>query len=142
MDAFRLRRLVEFADTDMAGILHFANYFRYLEAAEHAYLRACGLAVVLHYDGKTVSFPRVSASCEYLEPARFQDVLDIEVRVEHTGQSSIRYAFTVLRDEKPLARARFTVVLCRLLPGHGLEKIAIPDPLRVQILSRTPPAGG
>ncbi|MFO0928440.1 MAG: hypothetical protein U0736_15670 [Gemmataceae bacterium] len=68
------------------------------------------------------------------------DMLDIEVRVEHMGQSSIRYAFTVFRGDEALARARFTVVLCRLLPGHGLEKIAIPDPLRAQILSRTPPA--
>ena len=38
-DPFRTTRLVEFGDTDMAGIVHFANFFRYMESAEHAFLR-------------------------------------------------------------------------------------------------------
>ena len=37
---FRVSRRVDFADTDMAGIIHFSNYFRYMEFAEVAFLRA------------------------------------------------------------------------------------------------------
>jgi YbgC/YbaW family acyl-CoA thioester hydrolase len=85
--AFVVRRAVEFCETDMAGILHFSNFFRFMEAAEHAYLRACGLNVIMTWQGETVTFPRVSASCDYVKPARFQDVLDIEVRVEKIGRS-------------------------------------------------------
>src|SRR5213078_989612 len=42
---FRTTRRVEFADTDMAGIVHFANFFRYMESAEHEFLRSHGLSV-------------------------------------------------------------------------------------------------
>ena len=42
---FITTRRVEFADTDMAGIIHFANYYRYMEEAEHAMWRAAGLSI-------------------------------------------------------------------------------------------------
>ena len=42
---FKMTRLVEFAETDMAGIMHFANYFRYMEVVEHAFFRSLGLSV-------------------------------------------------------------------------------------------------
>ena len=42
---FRCRQRVEFADTDMAGIVHFSNFFRYMERAEHEFLRSLGLSV-------------------------------------------------------------------------------------------------
>ena len=72
---FRTTRVVEFGDTDMAGIVHFANFFRFMEAAEHAFLRSLGLSVVMEIDGGKYGLPRVSASCDYLKPARFGDEL-------------------------------------------------------------------
>src|SRR5262245_50071551 len=104
MPPFRTSRMVEFGDTDMAGIVHFANFFRFMEAAEHAYLRACGMSVFSTWHDQTVTFPRVSASCDYLRPARFQEVLDIEVRVEHVGRTSVRYGFTFHKGAELIAR--------------------------------------
>src|SRR3954452_18413358 len=90
---FRVQRIVEFSDTDMAGIVHFSNFFRYMEAAEHAFLRACGLSVSMEWEGETVSFPRVAAACDFTRPARFEDVLDVTVAVQRLGRSSVTYAF-------------------------------------------------
>src|SRR5947208_2013483 len=59
---FRTTRRVEFADTDMAGIVHFSAFFRFMESAEHEFLRARGLSVVLDWDGEHLGFPRVAAS--------------------------------------------------------------------------------
>ena len=42
---FRTRRFVEFADTDMAGMVHFAHYFRYMESAEHEFFRSQGFTL-------------------------------------------------------------------------------------------------
>ena len=39
-------RTVEFSETDMAGIVHYSNFFRYMESAEHAFFRALGFSVV------------------------------------------------------------------------------------------------
>src|ERR687885_609494 len=110
--AFRTSRLVEFGDTDMAGIVHFATFFRYMEAAEHAFLRARGLSVVMEWEGEPIGFPRVSAACDYLSPARFQDVLDVTVAVERLGRSSITYAFEFFKGEGAVARGRMTTVCC------------------------------
>jgi acyl-CoA thioester hydrolase len=133
MNTFRVSRIVEFCDTDMAGIVHFANFFRFMEAAEHAYLRACGLSVVTTWKGQEITFPRVSAACDYLRPARFQDELVIEVRVERIGRTSISYRFMVSRAEDEVARGQITAVLCRVRDGHALEPFPFPDELRQRI---------
>ena len=135
MNTFRVSRVVEFCDTDMAGIVHFANFFRFMEAAEHAYLRACGLSVVTTWRGQKITFPRVSVSCDYVRQARFEEELTTEVRVDRIGRTSITYRFTVFRAEEELARGHITAVLCRVLADHMLEPFPFPDDLRERILA-------
>ena len=76
MYRFKTQRKVEFADTDMGGIMHFARYLVFMETAEHQFLEAVGTSVTLELDGKRIGWPRVTASCEYRSPARFGDLLD------------------------------------------------------------------
>src|SRR5205085_2520481 len=90
---FTTTRRVEFGDTDMAGIVHFANFFRFMEAAETEFLRSRGLSVSWFVDGVKLGLPRVSASCDYLNPARFEDVLTIAVAVERVGRKSVTCRF-------------------------------------------------
>ena len=94
---FHTTRLVEFSDTDMAGIMHFSAFFRYMEAAEHELLRSMGFSVYSEIDGHPVSFPRVAASCEYHSPARCEDVLEIDVTVQRVGEKSVTYGFAFSR---------------------------------------------
>jgi YbgC/YbaW family acyl-CoA thioester hydrolase len=142
MPGFRTTRLVEFADTDTAGIVHFANFFRFMEAAEHAYLRACGLSVMGSWEGQAITFPRVHATCDYLRPARFEDVLEIAVALENIGRSSVRYAFTFSKAGEVIARGKITTVLCRIGEGHALQPFEMPDSLRARLLAGPPEAGG
>lgn len=127
---FRTSRLVEFSDTDMAGIVHFSNFFRYMEAAEHAFLRSHGLSVITTWEGETVSFPRVSSGCDYSKPARFEDTLDIEVRIEHVGKTSLGYRFVFFNAGEQIAEGYITVVMCRVLPDRSLQSMEIPDALK------------
>jgi YbgC/YbaW family acyl-CoA thioester hydrolase len=91
-EPFRTSRRVEFAETDMAGIVHFANFFRWMESAEVEYLRSRGLSVALTWQGKEIGFPRVSASCDYLSPVTFEDLVEIVVRVQRVGRKSVTFA--------------------------------------------------
>ncbi len=116
--AFRTARIVEFGDTDMAGIVHFANFFRFMEAAEHAFLRSLGLSVVMDIDGGKYGLPRVSAACDYLRPARFGDELTIKVTVVKVGRSSVNYAFEFTLDGETIARGRVTAAFCRFDLGR------------------------
>jgi acyl-CoA thioester hydrolase len=133
MHEFHTRRRIEFADTDLAGICHFARFFIFMETAEHEFLAALGRCVTEEEDGQRIGWPRVAASCDYLAPARFGDVLDLRVRVIRKGRTSLTYAHEITRDGTPVARGRITSVCCRL-PGDGkAEPIPIPQELAEKI---------
>ena len=134
MTPFRATRRVDFADTDLAGIVHFSNFFRYMEAAEVAFLRARGLSVKMDWEGQQLGFPRVAAACDYLKPARFEDVLDIAVTLERLGGKSLTYTFEFTRTGDVLARGKVTCVCCRVVgPERTLEAIDLPAGLRARL---------
>jgi YbgC/YbaW family acyl-CoA thioester hydrolase len=130
---FRSSRRIEFADTDMAGIVHFANFFRFMEAAEQELLRSRGLSVAMDWEGQPIGFPRVGAACDYFKPARFEDVLTVVVRIERLGTKSITYTFDFLRHDELLARGRVSSVCCRVLGAHQFESIEIPAGYRARL---------
>jgi acyl-CoA thioester hydrolase len=130
---FRTSRRIEFADTDMAGIVHFANFFRFMEAAEVEFLRSRGLSVVMEWEGRKISFPRVGASCDYLRPLRFQDVVDIAVALKRLGRKSVTYEFEFLLGEEVVARGQLSSVCCLVLDGREIESIEIPASIRERL---------
>jgi acyl-CoA thioester hydrolase len=117
----------------MAGIVHFANFFRYMEAAEHEFLRARGLSVAMEWEGEPIGFPRVSASCDFLNPVRFEDVLDIDVELARLGSKSLTFACTFLHRDRLIARGQLSTVCCRLHPGQPLESIEVPAGIRERL---------
>jgi acyl-CoA thioester hydrolase len=133
MKPFRTSRIVEFSDTDMAGIVHFANFFRYMESAECAFLRSLGLSVKLDWEGQTLGFPRVSALCDYLSPARFEDMLDVDVAARRIGSKSVTYGFAFSRNGEPIAKGQVTSVCCRVLSEDVWESIPIPQTYRAKL---------
>jgi YbgC/YbaW family acyl-CoA thioester hydrolase len=141
---FRTTRRIEFADTDMAGIVHFANFFRFMEAAEVEFLRSRGLSVMATMEDRTISFPRVSASCDYLRPVRFEDVVDIAVSILKIGRKSVTYGFEFLHDADAVARGQVSSVCCRVNAGEKMQSIEIPEEIRrkLEAAQPTPPGNG
>jgi acyl-CoA thioester hydrolase len=131
---FRTSRRIEFGDTDMAGIAPFSNFFRYMEAAETAFLNTLGLSVAWRDGEQRFGFPRVSAACDFKRPVRFEEVLDIAVTVEEVGKKSVRYRFDFSKGGVEVAVGRITAVYCRSTPDHGLESIDIPTNLRAKLV--------
>src|SRR5205085_8360826 len=116
--AFLTSRRVEFSDTDAAGLVHFVAFFRMMEQAEHELLRSVGLSVVMHDAEGKISWPRVAAKCDFRSAARFEDLLQIEVRIARIGERSITYAHRFLRDGVLLATGDITAVCCRIAEGE------------------------
>ena len=124
-DPFLVSRRVEFRDTDAAGIVHFSAFFPMMEAAEHELLRHLGIEVLPPADQQPrLTWPRVSAQCDYHQAARFEDVLSIGVCIEHIGRSSVRYRFEFTRDGDSIATGHLTTVCCEL-SDDGLRKHAL-----------------
>jgi 4-hydroxybenzoyl-CoA thioesterase/acyl-CoA thioester hydrolase len=131
---FRTRRRIEFADTDMAGLVHFARFFVFMETAEHELLRSLGNEVHRRWDGHDIGWPRVAASCDYLSAARFAETLDVLVRVERKGAKSMTYRFDFERDGRTIAVGRLTAVCCRLDGGDGPRSIPIPPDIANRLI--------
>lgn len=121
---FVYRRMVQFAETDMAGIAHFSCYFRYMEEAEHALWRSLGLQIAP--PDAAIGYPRVSASCEFKAPVRFEEIVDVHVRVEAVGTKSLRYRFTLRRGDEMLATGSMTSVCIVKRPGQAIQSIDLP----------------
>jgi YbgC/YbaW family acyl-CoA thioester hydrolase len=127
MHEFTTHRKIEFVDTDMGGIVHFSRYFVFAETAEHEFLEALGSNVLLELDGRTISWPRVSVSCDYKSPARFGDLLEIHLIVRRKGVRSITYGFHISVDGREIAVGKSASVCCELEPGREVRAIPIPD---------------
>ena len=119
----------------MAGIVHFSNFFRYMEVAETAFLRARGMTVSWTENGQRYGFPRVSTACDFKQPALFEDVLTISVAVERVGIKSLSYRFEFTRGAEAIAIGRVTSVYCRSTPDHRMESLEIPAGIRAKLTS-------
>jgi acyl-CoA thioester hydrolase len=115
---------VQFYELDSAGIVHFSTYFRYMEEAEHALWRAAGLSIAPK--GATVGFPRVSSSFDYRAPLRFEDEVDITIRIAAMSAKSIRYTCVIRRGDIVAALGTMTIV-CVRTDVEPLKAVAIPD---------------
>jgi acyl-CoA thioester hydrolase len=139
---FLHRELVQFSDTDMAGIMHFANFFRFMERAEHAFFRSLGFSVMDSAVPREerVGWPRVHASCDYFAPLRFEDEVDIEVLIEEIRTRSLRYMFRVRKQDGTLcAEGRIAIVCTRRDKATGqMKAVEIPPRIR-QSIEPAPP---
>jgi acyl-CoA thioester hydrolase len=120
---------VIFGDTDQMGVVYYANYLRYFEGARAEYWRSLGNS---HKDIEAagVALPVVEAHCAYKRPARYEDLLAIDVRVTEIRSASLRFTYAVQRDSELIAEGwtRHAVV------GTDGRPRAMPDSLRAHIV--------
>lgn len=121
---------MQFAETDLAGMVHFSNFFRYMEEAEHALWRAAGLSI----DSVTseLKWPRVSAAFDFKRPLRFEDEFEVLVGIAAVTTRSIQYNHTILRGDVTVGIGTVTAACVQLGADHVLRAVEIPP----EILSR------
>ncbi|MCP3914667.1 MAG: acyl-CoA thioesterase [bacterium] len=107
---FKTERRVEFVDTDMAGIMHFSNFFRFMESTEHAFFRSLGEPLHTNADGRMRGWARVHAECDYSAPLRYQDVVEVHLLVREKRPSALSYVFVFRTQDREVARGALTVV--------------------------------
>lgn len=130
---FKLERSVEFVETDMAGIVHFSNFFRYAEAAEHAYFASLGLSLHEHKDSAMSGWARVKAECDYRAPLRYRDRFEVHLLIAAKTERSLTYQITfrkiaegnrTLDPPEIVARGRLVVVHVERAPGEEMLRSA------------------
>jgi acyl-CoA thioester hydrolase len=135
---FKMTHRVEFADTDTAGIIHFASYFRYMEVTEHAFFRSLGFSIMTRTPEFHVGWPRVHVSCDFKRPLRFEDEVEVHLRVREKREKSLSYDF-IFRTVNgvpgvEVARGSLTVVCVAVDPRTDqMKAVPIPDAIARQI---------
>jgi acyl-CoA thioester hydrolase len=123
--SFLYHRRIQFAETDMAGIVHFSRYFRFMEEAEHALWRAAGLAIA----EPTHGWPRVAAAFDYKRPLRFEDEFVVSVRIAAVSRRTIRYGFDLRRKETFVGHGSITVACVTVGAEGAMTSVSLPEGL-------------
>ena len=95
---------VAWVDTDAGGRIHFSNAFRWAEIAETGLMRRLGM---LQDWG---DYPRKHVEAEFHQVLRFEDEMNVRIRVERVGRTSITYAWTIEKEGNVHITGRHTVV--------------------------------
>lgn len=131
-------RRIEFSETDMAGLVHFSNFFRYLETAERDFFEAIGVDLINTSNGELLGWPRARAECKFAAPLRFGDTIDIHLAVKAVKERSIDYQFRIVRNNPDgsrtqAAKAHMTTILSKLTEQGELQSLEIPAYVRARI---------
>ena len=115
---------VYYEDTDMAGIVYYANYLRYIERARSDWVREAGIDQnAMRADGIVFVVSRVEA--DYLSPARFDDQLQVVTTLERLSRVRMVFRQKVMRGEQVLFDSRVTATC---MDGRG-RVVRLPEGL-------------
>ena len=139
MNTYTTTRQVEFSETDMAGIMHFANFYRWMENVEHEFFRSMGLSIHTKLDGQHIGWPRLESTCKFKRPLKFEEIVIIDLYIEEITQKTVIYKFEFKKEldgeTLRVAQGRMTTVCATVEPSTGkLAAIPIPELIRNKLL--------
>ena len=94
---FQARVRVIYGDTDQMGVVYYANYLRYFEFARSELLRSHGRSY-REMEAEGLSLPVVEATCRYVAPARYEDVLLVGIEVPTVTRVTLTFRYQVTRE--------------------------------------------
>jgi acyl-CoA thioester hydrolase len=137
----RMEIRVIYGDTDQMGVVYYGNYLRYFEASRNEFIRAKGLRYRDFEEAFGLVLPVVEAAVQYRQPARYDDLITVEIALAEARRASARFTYRILRGEELLATGH-TVHACvdragrvRRMPRELLDRLGAGEPA-------TSPAGG
>lgn len=124
MHEFALR--VYYEDTDLAGIVYYANYLKFIERARSEWVRACGIHQRALKADSGIVFAVRHLSADYRAPAHFEDDLIVRTALQSIGGARLVVAQTVWRAESCLFSAEVTLVCL----GPAGQPVRLPAEVR------------
>mgnify|MGYP003394875386 CR=1 FL=1 len=121
---------VYYEDTDLGGVVYYANYLRYLERARTEWLRAAGFEQSALAAVHKVVFIVRAIALDYLKPARFDDELAVSVEPREIGASRIALRQVVRRGAQELVTAQVEIACVNTA---SFKPVRIPAPVIARI---------
>ncbi|HIG30734.1 MAG TPA: acyl-CoA thioesterase [Verrucomicrobiales bacterium] len=133
-DHFKTIHRVQFSETDMAGMVHFSNFFRYMERVEHEFYRSLGFSVLMKQISRSFGLPRVHAACRYKSPLKFEDEVEIHLYVQEIRHKTIHYCLRFYNlsnpGDPPAAEGELTVICVENQDSGKMKAVPIPDEMK------------
>lgn len=98
---------VRYADSDQMGVAYYANYLVWFEIGRTEWLRARGYAY-RSLESEGVFLPVTEASCKYLAPSRYDDLVYVVTRVTKLGRTVVRFDYQILKEDGSVAATGHT----------------------------------
>jgi acyl-CoA thioester hydrolase len=124
LSEFVYQRRVQFPETDASGLVHFTNFFRYVEEAEHAMWRAAGLSI--SEPGSGIGWPRIAAAFDFHRPLHFEDEFEVHLRVAAKTSKTLRYAAVLRKDGQIVAEGSLTIICVRRVQNEPVRAVDMP----------------
>jgi YbgC/YbaW family acyl-CoA thioester hydrolase len=132
-----LQRRVEFYETDRVGMVHFSNYFRYMDSAVGEFFRALNLPGPLsRYWGGTqddeLDWPYASVACDFKKPLGFDDTVTIRIWIRKIGTKSLTFGISFQKENEEVASGQVVIVCSKGVRGRP-QTVEIPSAIRERL---------
>ena len=118
---------VYYEDTDLGGVVYYANYLRFIERARSEWIRVLGIDQIKMRNEEEAIFVVTKIKADYLSPAHFDDILTVDTRIKVVSPVRAYFYQNIFREEKVIFRSEVCVT-CTSNSGKVLrlpEKIEI-----------------
>ncbi|MBV8118099.1 MAG: acyl-CoA thioesterase [Candidatus Eremiobacteraeota bacterium] len=130
---FETRVRSQWSDVDVAGIVYFAAYWRFIERAEMEFFRELGFPYDRVFEDYAFWLPRVRCEAEYHAPAFMDDWLRLRTHIERVGASSVRWKTVVFNERTKEPGAAFTLTVA-CIDRATKKSQPLPAPIRNALL--------
>ncbi|MGB1648530.1 MAG: tol-pal system-associated acyl-CoA thioesterase [Cycloclasticus sp.] len=124
---------IYYEDTDMQGIVYYANYLKYLERARTEFLRSKGFEQDELIDDQGVAFAVRAVQMDYLKPAKFNDNLSVVTKIAELKRASLIFHQTIIRDDENREIINKAIIKVACLDAQSMKVKAIPNQMIEQL---------
>jgi acyl-CoA thioester hydrolase len=133
VNSFSFPVRVYYEDTDAGGVVYHANYLMFFERARTEFLRHLGFSQPELKAKDKVMFVVRGLQIKYLQPARFDELLDVVTSVTQQGRSALLFEQVLQRDHATITQASVEVVC---VSTETFKPVAIPAAVVNKMLAK------
>ena len=118
---------VYYEDTDLGGVVYYANYLRFIERARSEWIRSLGIDQIKMRDEDEAIFVVTKIKADYLSPARFDDILRVDTKIKVVSPVRAYFYQNIFRKEKVIFKAE----VCVACTSNSGKVLRLPEKIKI-----------
>ena len=118
---------VYYEDTDLGGVVYYANYLRFIERARSEWIRELGIDQIKMRNEEEAIFVVTKIKADYLSPAHFDDILMVDTRIKVVSPVRAYFYQNIFREEKVIFRSE----VCVTCTSNSGKVLRLPEKIKI-----------